>query len=103
VLGIVTGEGAERGAASIVALGSDPRFDLRRAYWVVAGIAGVDPNAASVGSAAWANWVVNARKPATATGIVVPRSTIKILANAEKPRWYGILVESKQQKPAPTR
>jgi predicted ATPase len=34
---------------------------------------------------------------------LLPRSTIKILANAEKPRWYGILVESKQQKPAPTR
>jgi purine nucleoside permease len=60
VLGIVTGEGAERGAASIMALGSDPRFDLSKAYWVVAGIAGVDPQAASVGSAAWANWVVNA-------------------------------------------
>ena len=43
VLGIVTGEGAERGAASIMALGSDPRFDLSKAYWVVAGIAGVDP------------------------------------------------------------
>jgi purine nucleoside permease len=60
VLGIVTGEGAERGAASTMALGYDPRFDLSHAYWVVAGIAGVDPNAASVGSAAWANWVVNA-------------------------------------------
>ena len=60
VLGIVTGEGAERGAASIMALGSDPRFDFSKAYWLVAGIAGVDPNAASVGSAAWANWVVNA-------------------------------------------
>jgi purine nucleoside permease len=60
VLGIVTGEGAERGAASVMALGSDPRFDLSKAYWIVAGIAGVDPNVASVGSAAWANWVVNA-------------------------------------------
>lgn len=60
VLGIVTGEGAERGAASIMALGSDPRFDLSHAYWLVAGIAGVDPNAGSVGSAAWARWVVNA-------------------------------------------
>ncbi len=60
VLGIVTGEGAERGAASTMALGSDPRFDLSHAYWVVAGIAGVDPSAASVASAAWANWVVNA-------------------------------------------
>ncbi len=60
VLGIVTGEGAERGAASIMALGTDPRFDFSKAYWIVAGIAGVDPKAASVGSAAWANWVVNA-------------------------------------------
>jgi purine nucleoside permease len=60
VLGVVTGEGAERAAASIMALGMDPRFDLSHAYWVVAGIAGVDPNVASVGSAAWANWVVNA-------------------------------------------
>jgi purine nucleoside permease len=31
ILGIVTGEGAERGAASIMALGSDPRFDLSHA------------------------------------------------------------------------
>jgi purine nucleoside permease len=42
-----------------MALGTDSRFDLSRAYWVIAGIAGVDPNVASVGSAAWANWVVN--------------------------------------------
>jgi purine nucleoside permease len=60
ILGIVTGEGAERGAASVMALGLDERFDLSHAYWVIAGIAGVDPKAASVGSAAWANWVVNA-------------------------------------------
>jgi purine nucleoside permease len=59
ILGIVTGEGAERGAASIMALGTDPRFDLSHAYWVIAGIAGIDPAAGSVGSAAWANWVVN--------------------------------------------
>jgi purine nucleoside permease len=59
VLGIVTGEGAEHGAASIMALGLDPRFDLSHAYWVVAGIAGIDPAAGSIGSAAWARWVVN--------------------------------------------
>jgi purine nucleoside permease len=80
VLGIVTGEGAERGAASIMALGSDPRFDFSHAYWLIAGIAGVDPNAASVGSAAWADWVVNGdlgfeidprdAPPAWSTGII---------------------------------
>jgi purine nucleoside permease len=52
VLGIVTGVGTARAAASIMALGMDPRFDLGKAYWLVAGIAGVNPNEASIGSAA---------------------------------------------------
>lgn len=59
VLGIVTGIGTFRSAASIMALGMDPRFDLSDAYWLVAGIAGVDPNDMSLGSAAWAEWLVD--------------------------------------------
>ena len=55
VLGIVTGEGKSHAAASIMGLGMDPRFDLSKAYWIVAAIAGVDPNKASVASTAWAN------------------------------------------------
>src|SRR5215469_2724769 len=35
VLGIVTGVGTARAAASIMALGMDPRFDLTQAYWLV--------------------------------------------------------------------
>jgi purine nucleoside permease len=38
-------------AASVMALGLDPRFDLTKAYWVVAGIGGVDPADVSLGSA----------------------------------------------------
>lgn len=59
VLGIVTGVGTAKAAASIMALGLDPRFDLRKSYWLVAGIAGIDPADASLGSAAWAEWVVD--------------------------------------------
>ncbi len=59
VLGIVTGIGTARAAASIMALGMDPRFDLGDAYWLVAGIAGVDPADASAGSAAWAEWIID--------------------------------------------
>jgi purine nucleoside permease len=59
VLGIVTGIGTAKAAASIMALGLDPRFDLRKAYWIVAGIAGIDPADGSLGSAAWAEWVVD--------------------------------------------
>jgi purine nucleoside permease len=59
ILGLVTGVGTAHAAASIMALGMDPRFDLSRAYWVVAGIAGADPADMSLGSAAWAEWVVD--------------------------------------------
>lgn len=59
VLAILTGVGTARAAASITALGLDPRFDLSRAYWLVAGIAGADPDAAPLGSAVWADWVVD--------------------------------------------
>jgi purine nucleoside permease len=59
ILAVVTGTGTIHSAATIMALGLDPRFDLTKAYWVVAGIAGADPNVMSLGSAAWAEWVVD--------------------------------------------
>jgi purine nucleoside permease len=59
VLGICTGIGTAHSAASIMALGMDDRFDLSKAYFLVAGIAGVDPEDATVGSAIWANWLVD--------------------------------------------
>ena len=59
VLGVLTGVGTAKAAASIMALGLDPRFDLRKAYWLIAGIAGIDPADGSLGSAAWAEWVVD--------------------------------------------
>src|ERR1700689_3135533 len=59
VLAVLTGMGTAKAAAGIMALGLDPRFDLTKAYWIVAGIAGVDPADASLGSAAWAEYVVD--------------------------------------------
>ncbi|MEQ9464100.1 MAG: purine nucleoside permease [Haliea sp.] len=59
VLGIVTGMGTANAAASVMALGLDPRFDLSKAYWLVAGISGFDPADASLGSVAWAEWLVD--------------------------------------------
>jgi purine nucleoside permease len=58
VIAIAAGTGNTNTAASIMALGLDPRFDLSKSYWLVAGIAGVDPSDASIGSAAWADYVV---------------------------------------------
>ena len=60
VIGIVTGAGVTSATSTIMALGADSRFDLTRAYWLIAGIAGADPEDASLGSAAWAEYVVDA-------------------------------------------
>jgi purine nucleoside permease len=56
---VTTGEGAAHAAATIMALGLDPRFDLSHAYWMVAAIAGGSPEHISLGSAAWARYVVD--------------------------------------------
>jgi len=53
VLVLSTGMGTPRAALSTMTLGMDPRFDLSKAYWMIAAIAGVNPNEASIGSAAW--------------------------------------------------
>jgi purine nucleoside permease len=59
VLAVVTGMTTTRAAASVMALGLDPRFDLSHAYWLVPGSAGVDPKVGSTGSAVWVRWAVD--------------------------------------------
>jgi purine nucleoside permease len=58
-MAVLTGQGTAHAAATIMALGLDPRFDLSHAYWLIAGIAGASPEQASLGSAVWARWVVD--------------------------------------------
>jgi purine nucleoside permease len=58
-MAVLTGQGTAHAAATIMALGLDPRFDLSHAYWIVAGIAGASPDRASLGSAVWARRVVD--------------------------------------------
>jgi purine nucleoside permease len=58
-MAVLTGQGTAQAAATIMALGLDPRFDLSHAYWLIAGIAGGTPERVSLGSAAWARWVVD--------------------------------------------
>ena len=58
-MAVLTGQGTAHAASTIMALGLDPRFDLTHAYWIVAGIAGGSPDRISLGSAAWARFVVD--------------------------------------------
>ena len=59
VLGVVTGIGTQYSTATIMGLGMDPRFDLRKTYWLVAGIAGGDPEDTSPADAVWADWAID--------------------------------------------
>jgi len=59
-MAVLTGRGTAHAAATIMAVGLDPRFDFSHAYWLIAGIAGGCPDTISLGSAAWARWVVDA-------------------------------------------
>ncbi len=58
-MAVLTGQGTAHAAATIMAVGLDPRFDFSHAYWIVAGIAGGCPDRVSLGSAAWTRWVVD--------------------------------------------
>lgn len=58
-MAVLTGAGTAHAAATVMAVGLDPRFDFSHAYWLVAGIAGGCPDQVSLGSAAWARWVVD--------------------------------------------
>lgn len=56
---VVTGMGAANAAASLTALGTSKRFDLSDTYFLVAGIGGTPPDKGTLGTAAWADWVVD--------------------------------------------
>lgn len=58
VFGVVSGT-TVRSGLQIFALGLDPRFDFSRSYWLINGIAGVDPSRAAEGSAAWARHIID--------------------------------------------
>ncbi|WKB54128.1 purine-nucleoside phosphorylase [Eleftheria terrae] len=56
---LTTGMGHANAAASTLAVTLDPRFDLRKTYFLIAGIAGIDPARGTLGTAAWARWLVD--------------------------------------------
>jgi len=57
---MTTGMGHANAAASVMAVLLSGRFDLRQTYFLIAGIAGIDPALGTLGSAAWARYVVDA-------------------------------------------
>lgn len=56
---MATSMGYANAAASMSAVVFGGQFDLRKTYFLVAGIAGVDPSDATLGSALWARYVID--------------------------------------------
>jgi len=56
---ITTGMGHTNAAASMAALLYSRQFDLRKTYFLISGIAGIDPAQGTLGSAAWARYLVD--------------------------------------------
>lgn len=56
---MVSGMGHANAAASTIALALDPRLDLKRTYFLIAGIAGIDPAQGTTGTATWARYLVD--------------------------------------------
>ena len=56
---LTTGMGYANAASSISALVFGGRFDLSKTYFVIAGIAGVDPGQGTLGSAHWARYAID--------------------------------------------
>ncbi|MDB5757896.1 MAG: putative purine nucleoside permease protein, partial [Burkholderia sp.] len=54
-----TDMGYANAAASISALLYNSKLDLRQTYFIIAGIAGINPKLGTVGSAAWAKYAVD--------------------------------------------
>ena len=58
VLALATGVGTARAAASVMALGLDPRFDLTRAFFLITGVAGIAPSQGALASVVLPEYVV---------------------------------------------
>ena len=99
VLGMLTGVGTAKAASSVMALGLDPRFDLSRAYWIIAGIGGGDPADVSLGSAVWANHVIDSDLAFEIDGREIPPDwpTGYVPLRQSKPYGQPVPAESKSE------
>lgn len=88
---MTVGMGHANAAASTLALTLDPKFDLRRTYFLVAGISGIDPMQGTLGSATWARWLVNFG--------IAHEIDAREMPKHWKHGYYGILTKGPGEKP----
>lgn len=90
---LTTGMGHANAAASLMALAYSRRFDLRQAYVLIAGIAGIDPGQGTIGSVAWARYAVDAGLAHEIDAREAPRGW--------HDGYFGIMTHGPGEKPRP--
>jgi purine nucleoside permease len=88
---LTTGMGHANAAATTMALLTSGLFDLRRTYFIVAGIAGIDPARGTIGSAAWARYAVDSG--------IAHEIDARELPSGWSAGYFGILTDSPGQVP----
>ena len=83
---MTTGMGHANAAASLTAVLFSGRFDLRQTWFLIAGIAGIDPLQGTIGTAAWARYAVD-------TGIA-HEIDARELPQGWHDGYFGVLTES---------
>jgi purine nucleoside permease len=88
---ITTGMGHTNAAASMAALIYSRKFDLRKTYFLVAGVAGINPAQGTLGSAAWARYLVDFGIQWELDGREIP--------SGWKSGYLGVNTKSENEKP----
>lgn len=88
---MTTGMGHSNAAASLMAVAFSGRFDLRKTYFLVTGIAGIDPDRGTIGSAAWARFAVDFG--------IAQEIDARDLPQGWSDGYFGMLTSSPDQKP----
>jgi len=88
---MTTGMGHANAAASLMALIYSGSFDLRETFFLIAGIAGIDPQQGTIGSAAWARYAVD-------TGIAHEIDARELPAGWQD-GYFGVMTDSPTDVP----
>jgi purine nucleoside permease len=88
---LTAGMGHANVAASTLAVALDPRLDLTHTWFLIAGIAGIDPAQGTIGSAAWARYLVDFGIAHEIDAREMPKSW--------KTGYFGIMTKGPGEKP----
>ncbi len=88
---MTTGMGHANAAASLMAVLYSGQFDLRQTYFIISGIAGIDPAHGTIGSVAWARYVVDVGIAHEIDARELPRGWTD--------GYFGVLTDAPGKKP----